>query len=63
MSRSVMFRAAIGLGPILAIGVFAIVRGAFWGDSVDPVLVVLGVGCLVCVGGALRAGYRNGWLG
>ena len=62
MNRSVMLRAALVFIPIAAIAFFAIAQGVL-GESVDPVLVVLGIGCLICIGGALLRGYRNGWMG
>lgn len=61
MRRPVVVGAVLGLGPVLAIGVYAIGRGAFWGESVDPVAIILGVACVVLVGAALRRGFRNGW--
>ena len=45
--------------PFFALGVYAIVRGAFWEESVDPVPVVLGIVCVVGVVGAFHTWLRN----
>jgi hypothetical protein len=45
--------------PVFVIGVYGIVRGGFSGDSVDPVPVVLGIGCVVCVGGMLHRWWTS----
>jgi hypothetical protein len=44
--------------PAFAIGVYAIVHGAY-GEAVDPVSTVLGIVCVVGVVGAIHTWLRN----
>ena len=57
--KSDAVRALLVIVPVLAVGLYSVIRGAFWGPSVEAIPVILGVVCIVCAGGMTRAWVRQ----